>query len=80
MIADDMGYGDVGYNGGVTDTPNIDKLAETGVVLSKLLHESAVCPEPTVAIHGASGRILRLAMDRTGDRLSPSRRPPMPFP
>ncbi len=37
ILADDLGYSDVGYNGGshgsVMKTPNIDKLAAEGVIL-----------------------------------------------
>ena len=31
IVADDMGWGDVGYHGGVAKTPAIDRLAEEGV-------------------------------------------------
>ena len=32
MLADDMGYSDIGCYGGEIDTPNIDKLAPKGCV------------------------------------------------
>ena len=28
LLADDLGYGDVGYNGGFAQTPNIDEMAK----------------------------------------------------
>jgi len=31
ISADDLGYGDVGYQGGDVPTPNIDSIAEKGV-------------------------------------------------
>jgi arylsulfatase B len=35
LVADDMGYADVGFNGGKTiATPNLDRLAATGVNLT----------------------------------------------
>lgn len=35
IVADDLGYADVGFNGGkVVPTPNLDRLASTGVILS----------------------------------------------
>jgi arylsulfatase A-like enzyme len=35
LLADDLGYADVGFNGGqIIRTPNLDRLAATGVVLS----------------------------------------------
>ncbi len=44
LFADDLGYGDVGYNG-CTDipTPNIDSLAGNGVVLANGYSSCAVC-------------------------------------
>jgi len=35
ILADDLGYGDVGYNGGQAATPNIDRLAREGVRLQR---------------------------------------------
>jgi arylsulfatase A-like enzyme len=35
IIPDDLGWSDVGYHGSVVKTPNIDKLAETGVRLEQ---------------------------------------------
>ena len=35
IIADDMGWGDVGYNGSEIRTPNLDRLAESGVRLDR---------------------------------------------
>jgi arylsulfatase B len=35
IVADDLGYGDVGFNGGKTiATPNLDRLAATGIALA----------------------------------------------
>lgn len=35
IIADDMGWGDVGYNGSEIRTPSLDRLAESGVRLDR---------------------------------------------
>lgn len=35
IIPDDLGWSDVGYHGSVVKTPNIDKLAETGIRLEQ---------------------------------------------
>lgn len=45
IIADDLGWSDVGYNGSAIMTPNIDKLAKTGVVLTQ--HYAAPTCTPT---------------------------------
>lgn len=36
IMADDLGFADLGYHGSDIETPNIDKLAETGVRLERL--------------------------------------------
>lgn len=40
FLADDMGWGDVSYHGSDIRTPNIDRLAQTGLEL----HQHYVCP------------------------------------
>ena len=44
ILLDDMGYGDLGFTGSkAIRTPNIDKLASDGVVLSNYHSASPVC-------------------------------------
>lgn len=44
MVVDDMGWGDVGYNGSkLVPTPNIDKLAGKGIIFSNAYATAAVC-------------------------------------
>lgn len=44
IVADDLGYGDLGFTGSTQiKTPNIDKLAQTGVFCSEGYVSSAVC-------------------------------------
>ena len=40
IVADDMGWGDVGYHGAEIETPNIDRLTHEGVELNRFY----VCP------------------------------------
>lgn len=47
ILADDLGYGDVGFNGSDIRTPNLDKLSEEGVVLNRF-YVAPVC-SPTRA-------------------------------
>ncbi|MAQ92025.1 MAG: arylsulfatase, partial [Rhodothermaceae bacterium] len=35
IVADDMGFGDVGYNGAEIATPHLDQLAAEGIVLDR---------------------------------------------
>ena len=42
IVGDDIGYGDLGISGGISHTPNIDRLADEGVMFSRF-HASPVC-------------------------------------
>jgi hypothetical protein len=44
LLADDLGWGDVGYNGSIIDTPNIDRLAKEGVRLTNFRVEPLCSP------------------------------------
>ena len=50
ILADDLGYRDVGYNGGAAPTPNIDRLARDGVVFSDGYVTSPVCSPSRAAL------------------------------
>ncbi|WP_215238333.1 arylsulfatase [Dyadobacter helix] len=44
ILADDLGYGDVGFNGQkLIKTPNIDRLAREGVIFSQFYAGTSVC-------------------------------------
>lgn len=47
ILADDMGWGDVGYHGSEIKTPNIDRLVKEGIQLNRY-YTAAVC-SPTRA-------------------------------
>lgn len=47
ILADDLGWGDVGYHGSSIKTPNIDRLAKEGIELNRF-YTAAVC-SPTRA-------------------------------
>lgn len=51
-MADDMGYSDVGCWDGEISTPNIDRLAEKGVLLLISTTPSAACPSRASLLTG----------------------------
>ncbi|MGB5311527.1 MAG: sulfatase-like hydrolase/transferase, partial [Polyangiales bacterium] len=42
VVGDDIGFGDLGISGSVTRTPNLERLAEEGVMFTNF-HASPVC-------------------------------------
>ncbi|MBT5624382.1 MAG: sulfatase-like hydrolase/transferase, partial [Proteobacteria bacterium] len=49
MMADDLGWGDVGYNGNATiKTPHLDQMAADGIQFNRFYSASSVC-SPTRA-------------------------------
>ena len=49
MVADDLGWADVGYHGGNIDTPSLDKLAEEGVRLNRF-YTTPICSPTRAAL------------------------------
>ena len=52
IMADDLGYHDVGYHGGTAKTPNIDKLANEGVGLESFYGEPVCTPSRAALMTG----------------------------
>ena len=52
MLADDLGWGDVGYHGSPITTPHIDRLAERGVQLNQGKTAVSFRFEPASLRHG----------------------------
>ena len=44
ILADDLGYSDLGCYGGEIKTPNLDRLAENGIRFSRFYNASRSCP------------------------------------
>ncbi len=61
IIADDLGYADLGVYGGDIDTPNIDSLAERGVLLTQF-HASPMCaPTRAMLFSGNNNHVAGMA-------------------
>jgi len=52
ILADDLGWGDVGYHGSSIQTPNIDRLSQTGIQLSRFYTAPISSPTRTGLMTG----------------------------
>lgn len=54
IVADDLGWADVGYHGGNIDTPSLDRLAEQGVQLNRF-YTTPICSPTRAALMTGRG-------------------------
>ncbi len=52
IMADDLGYSDIGCYGGEAKTPNLDKLAANGLKLRNFYNAGRCCPTRTALLTG----------------------------
>lgn len=52
ILADDMGFSDIGCYGGEINTPNIDKLAKNGVRFTEFYNNARCCPSRASLLTG----------------------------
>ena len=52
LLADDLGWGDVGFHGGVSSTPNLDQLAKESVELTRFYAYPACSPARAALLTG----------------------------
>jgi arylsulfatase len=52
IVADDLGYSDIGCYGGDIDTPNLDRLAENGIRFTQFYNTARCCPSRASLITG----------------------------
>src|SRR5215510_6899698 len=52
LLADDLGYSDVGCYGAKIETPNIDRLASGGVRFTQLYNNARCCPSRAALLTG----------------------------
>lgn len=61
MVADDLGWNDVGFHGGDIDTPSLDKIAAEGVVLDRFYTTPICSPTRAALMTGRDPMRLGLA-------------------
>ena len=64
LLADDLGWADVGYRGSDIETPSIDRLAEEGVVLDRFYATPICSPTRAALMTGRDPLKLGLAYDQ----------------
>src|SRR4051812_46610719 len=52
ILADDLGYSDLGCYGGIINTPNLDKLGTNGVRFTQFYNASRCCPSRAALLTG----------------------------
>ena len=69
IVADDMGYADLGCFGSDILTPNIDKLAEEGIIFSNFYSAPSCAPSRASLLTGADNHMAGVGSQfyRTGD-------------
>jgi len=70
ILADDMGYSDLGLFGSGIYTPNIDSLAETGLLMTQFYNASRCCPSRASLLTG-----LYQHQAGMGDMVTPRKEP-----
>jgi arylsulfatase len=61
IMADDMGYSDIGCYGGDVNTPNLDKLAKNGLRMTNFYNNARCCPTRASLLTGQYAHKVGLA-------------------
>lgn len=64
LVADDLGWADVGHHGGPIETPSIDRLAAEGVVLDRFYSTPICSPTRAALVTGRDPLELGIAYDQ----------------
>ncbi|HBL74801.1 MAG TPA: arylsulfatase [Prolixibacteraceae bacterium] len=73
ILADDLGWSNIGCFGGIIETPNLDRLAATGVRFNQFYSAARCCPSRATLLTGLSPHesgIGHMTFKRTGNKPS----------
>ncbi|MFX0098721.1 MAG: arylsulfatase [Candidatus Hodarchaeota archaeon] len=70
ILADDMGYSDIGCYGGDIDTPNLDKLASNGVRLTQFYNTAKCSPSRASLLTGLHPHQVGMGILASPDNMS----------
>src|SRR5687767_9426423 len=73
ILADDLGYSDIGSYGGEIHTPNLDYLAENGIRFTRFYNTSRCCPTRASLLTGLNNKQAGIG-EMTTDRNEPGYR------
>lgn len=71
ILADDMGYSDIGCYGGEIETPNLDNLAENGLRYRQFYNNARSCPSRAVLMTGLYPHQAGMGWMAAADLLTP---------
>ncbi len=74
IMADDMGYSDIGCYGGEIDTPHLDRLAQNGIRYTRFYNGARCCPTRASLLTGLYAHQTGLGGMISGDRGVPGYR------
>ena len=77
IVADDLGYGDLGAFGGEIETPNLDILAAEGARFTRFYTQAACSPTRALLMTGVDNHLNGLGTMAEDGRLQAAVRPPM---
>jgi arylsulfatase len=70
IVADDLGYSDIGAFGGEIDTPNLDRLAMSGLRLGNFHTEAACAPTRSMLLTGSDSH--RVGLGNMPESMAPN--------
>lgn len=72
VVADDLGYSDLGVYGGEIETPNLDALAESGLMFTRFYANASCSPTRAMLLSGTDNHVAGVGMMHEGRVQAPA--------